>query len=170
MVASIGAWTAGAGISVAVGVLALSRIDDGLAEHTVQPLTRDAVVRQSPEPSVAGGPAASPTDPPATPRSTLSSRPRGATSTPSSTPSGAPTDQVVSSPGGTAIVRCLGSGAYLVSWSPAQGYYADDVHRGPAAEVVVRFESETRSDVVSARCPAGVPQPAVSAGQKHPDE
>jgi hypothetical protein len=168
MVASVGAWTAGAGISVAVGVLALSRIGDGLAEHTVQPLTRDAVVRQTPEPSPAGvgTPAASPTNPPATPRSALPGRLRSSASTPSRTP----TEQVVSSAGGTAIVRCLDSGAYLVSWSPAQGYSADDVHRGPAPEVLVRFESETRADVVTARCAAGVPQPSISAGQRHPDD
>jgi hypothetical protein len=136
----------------------------------VQPLARDAVVKQSPEPSAAGAPAASITDPPATPRSALSSRPRSSASKPSSTPPGAPTEQVVNSPAGTAIVRCLDSGAYLVSWSPAQGYYADEVHRGPATEVRVRFESESRGDVVTAHCTAGVPQPTVSAEQKHPDE
>ena len=38
---------------------------------------------------------------------------------------------VLTSQGGTVLAECRPAGAYLVSWSPTQGYEADDVARGP---------------------------------------
>ena len=45
-----------------------------------------------------------------------------------------PTSAVLSSPGGTVVADCRPGGAYLVSWSPAPGYEAGTVRRGPAAD------------------------------------
>jgi hypothetical protein len=59
------------------------------------------------------------------------------------------------------IVRCQAARAYLVSWSPEPGYHADEVHRGPAETVSVKFESARREVVLSARCYSGVPQPEI---------
>jgi len=62
------------------------------------------------------------------------------------------------SKGGTVVVACDGDLVRLVSWSPAQGYRADDAVRGPAARVSIQFESDTADDVtVVATCAAGTP-------------
>ena len=52
---------------------------------------------------------------------------------------------MLTSPGGTVLAECRAAGAYLVSWSPAQGYEASDVTRGPAATARVVFESAAKS-------------------------
>jgi hypothetical protein len=57
------------------------------------------------------------------------------------------------------LTRCTGNVAYLVSWSPAQDYRADDVHRGPARTVWVKFENGTQFVVLAVHCVAGMPQP-----------
>src|SRR3954471_18660406 len=77
--------------------------------------------------------------------------------TPSGT--GAPS-QVLTSTGGSVVVQCSDDIAMLVSWAPNPGYRADDdAHRGPSAQVGVRFEKDgSDADVtVSVTCAAGVP-------------
>lgn len=65
----------------------------------------------------------------------------------------------VSGQGGTVVVACEGDQAVLVSWSPNEGYRADDPVRGPAAKASVEFESDTADDVtVQVTCVAGAPQ------------
>ena len=113
-----------------VGLVALSLIGDGTSARSVQPLTPDAVAREVSAASTPSQPS------PAGPSPTV---PRSAA--PQTRPGGAHTDRAVTSPGGTAVARCDAAGAYLLSWSRAQGYRADDVHRGPAAEVWLQFES-----------------------------
>jgi hypothetical protein len=62
-------------------------------------------------------------------------------------------DHVGTGPFGSVVVRCAGDVATLVSWSPSPGYWADDVVRGPAATVSVRFESDIAEDLlVTASC------------------
>ena len=53
------------------------------------------------------------------------------------------------------LAECRPAGAYLVSWSPVQGYQADDVARGPAATARVVFESSANSVTVTVTCPDG---------------
>ena len=58
--------------------------------------------------------------------------------------------------------RITSSTAYLISWSPLQGYAVDDVIRGPAVTARVTFSptavSPTASDVTMlVSCSAGVP-------------
>jgi len=65
----------------------------------------------------------------------------------------------LASAGGTVVARCTGTSAYLVSWSPAPGYQADDVRRGPARTVFATFTTTGQPRVVLAvRCVAGIPQ------------
>lgn len=150
MFASVLAWLVGAAASVGVGLVALSLIGDGTSARSVQPLTPDAVARE-----VSAAP--TPSQPsPAGPSPTV---PRSAA--PQTRPGGAHTDRAVTSPGGTVVARCDAAGAYLLSWSPAQGYRADDVHRGPAPEVWLQFESLTGAFHVTVRCVGGVPQSQV---------
>ena len=72
-------------------------------------------------------------------------------------------DRVLTSTGGTVVARCVDGGAYLVSWSPAQGYRAEEVRRGRAAVARVSFAA-SRKIVLYVRCVAGVPQLHVGGG------
>jgi hypothetical protein len=167
-VASVLAWIVGAVAAVGVGILALSLIGDGLTSRNVQPLTPDVVAREA---------SAAPSDPP--PASAISPGPSAddALTGPSGTsPSGtSPTatasatrpgaggaDKLMWSSGGTAIARCSGTQAYLVSWSPEQGYRVHDVVRGPAVEARVRFDADDRRVFLSVRCAGNEPQATVT--------
>ncbi|WP_370376251.1 hypothetical protein [Catenulispora sp. GAS73] len=59
--------------------------------------------------------------------------------------------------GGSVLAQCQGSAAYLVSWSPAQGYLADGVQRGPARFATVVFVGAANRMEVRVACPAGTP-------------
>jgi hypothetical protein len=69
--------------------------------------------------------------------------------------------KVLSSVGGSVVAQCSSASpsatAYLVSWSPAQGYSVDDVHRGPAPEVEIAFSSKTTQVDVSIHCTSSGP-------------
>jgi hypothetical protein len=146
--ASLAAWTAGAGVAVGVGVLALSLIDNGLASGAVQPVPIDGPVAAAP--------------PSPSPSASLSQPSGEAAPVPSSAPSPSATAgplRQLASTGGTAIARCTPDGlAYLVSWSPGQGYEADDVHRGPGRIVSVAFTAGTQRVWLGIHCVAGIPE------------
>ncbi len=161
--ASIGAWTVGAGLAVGVGVLALSLIDAGLAAGGSRPVPVDAPVAVDPStrPDISAT-TDDPASPPAGPspsasapgaRAPLASRP------PSASPSASPgPPHQLSSSGGTVIARCTGTSAYLVSWSPEPGYRVDDTRRGPAGTAFVVFVNGSQRVTLAVRCVAGVPQ------------
>jgi hypothetical protein len=67
------------------------------------------------------------------------------------------------------VARCTGTTAYLVSWSPAQGYRVAHVERGPAAEVEVVFRNAAGRTRVEAeiRCVSGIP--TLHDEGEHPD-
>lgn len=67
--------------------------------------------------------------------------------------------RALTSSGGSAIARCTGGTAYLVSWSPAQGYEVDEYERGPDDRARVKFESESddRKVRITVTCRNGVP-------------
>lgn len=85
-----------------------------------------------------------------------------ATDTPA--PSGsASAGTVLASSAGTVVATCQAAGAYLVSWSPQQGYEVDGVSRGPAATASVHFESTANEVTMRVTCSAGVPSATTSA-------
>ena len=55
------------------------------------------------------------------------------------------------------LAECQPTGAYLVSWSPTQGYEATGVVRGPAAAARVIFESNANSVTMVVTCAGGTP-------------
>jgi hypothetical protein len=59
--------------------------------------------------------------------------------------------------GGSVMASCQAGLAYLQYWSPAQGYQADNVVRGPAAKARVAFESVTSELVMTVTCQGGKP-------------
>jgi hypothetical protein len=159
LVVSVLAWIVGAAAAVAVGVLALTSIGDGLTARTERPLGPEAVAREA-SAAATGTPAQPSTTDGATPTPTTP-----APTTPAPTDQGA--DKLVWSPGGTTVARCAGAQAYLVSWSPEQGYRAHDVTRGPAEVVSVRFDADDpKGDdtrvLLTVRCVDGQPQPTVT--------
>jgi hypothetical protein len=69
---------------------------------------------------------------------------------------------VLTSAGGEVVASCQPAGAYLISWSPLQGYEVDDVTRGPAVTARVTFSSvavssTAREVTMLVSCSAGVP-------------
>lgn len=61
------------------------------------------------------------------------------------------------SKGGEVVADCQASGAYLLSWSPLQGYEVGYVVRGPATAARVTFESDNFRVTMVVTCSAGVP-------------
>jgi eukaryotic-like serine/threonine-protein kinase len=80
-------------------------------------------------------------------------------------PSGsAPPGTVLASSAGTVVATCQAAGAYLISWSPQQGYEVGDVFRGPAAAASVQFESHADELTMTVSCSDGVPSATTSTG------
>jgi hypothetical protein len=162
---SVVAWTVGAVAAAGVGLLALSLIGDGLSTKTGQPLTPDTVAREAsaapapPTPSESSALQVAPSASVSSPRVTASTIPA-----PIESAAARPTDRVFTTSGGSAIVRCTGSRAFLVSWSPNQGYSFDNVERGPGDRVRVRFRSDDNKVDLRATCVGGVPQPRINEG------
>ena len=82
--------------------------------------------------------------------------------TPAVTPSaGSDGGTVLASRGGDVVANCQPGGAYLDSWSPAQGFVVGDVRRGPAQAARVTFDPASGSSVSAVTmvvsCSAGVP-------------
>jgi hypothetical protein len=158
IVRGVVAWIIGAAVAIEVGMLALSRIGFGLPVDAVQPMIPDA----------ATGPSASPVPVRTEPSpSAVTHRPAPSRS---ASPQATPHGQVFSSAGGTAIVRCTGVVAYLISWSPGQGYQLGDVRRGPAAAVYATFQGRQKWVLLSSECVGGVPQARISSGNRRHDE
>ena len=82
---------------------------------------------------------------------------------------GSPADgTVLTSRGGTVLAECRPAGAYLVSWSPVQGYEATDVTRGPVTTARVVFESDANSVTVTVSCPDGAAGAPVASSHVRP--
>ena len=64
---------------------------------------------------------------------------------------------MLTSPGGTLVASCAGARAYLVSWSPQQGFGSSDVVRGPATNAQVTFTGGQLTVTMVVSCDAGAP-------------
>ena len=89
---------------------------------------------------------------------------------PSPAPSPQPSDAVLTSIGGTVVAGCQAAGAYLVSWSPAQGYEVTKVIRGPAATTKVTFTSSRKLVTMAITCPSGEPSTSTTVTNWGGDE
>ena len=176
----ITAWLLGAATATAGCLLAVSLLGSGItAGGSGQLLSQDAVHRElaseaaKSAPGVTSGPAASVGPEPTLASVTPSPVPSSASPPPDSptaaatgsggavadpAPSGsAPPRTVLTSSAGDVVATCQGGGAYLISWSPLQGYEVGDVSRGPAAAARVTFESHADEVIMTVSCSAGVP-------------
>ncbi|MFL6113578.1 MAG: hypothetical protein ACJ786_19770 [Catenulispora sp.] len=190
--AGVGAWLVGATTATCLSLFAVSFLNTDLAGTQGATLSTQDVNRAlssaasaSPSdthPAPAGsatsspdasGPAASSTAsaskeataaPPSAPLPSSSSRPPTAASTTTSVQATASAKRRISGHGGQVEAQCQGSLAYLVSWSPAQGFHAGPVQRGPARYAAVVFVDDELQRPWSLRvsCVNGTPA-AVSA-------
>lgn len=172
------AWLLGAATATAGSLLASSLLGQGITGNAAQLLTQDAVNRalasesaESPAGTPAGPTAArsatpsryAPTATPATPAPPVTAAPTvtaGPTRDPA-TATAEPSDQadgtVLTSAGGDVVASCQSSGAYLISWSPSQGYQVSGVNRGPASAAQVTFYSSSNRVTMVVSCSTGVP-------------
>ena len=90
---------------------------------------------------------------------------RSPTARPSASPPspGTAGGTVLTSQGGTLVASCAGARAYLVSWSPQQGFASSDVVRGPARNAQVTFLGGQLTVTMVVSCDAGAPAATVTA-------
>jgi hypothetical protein len=174
IVFGVAAWVLGAGTATAGSLLAVSLLGQGITGGSGQLVSQDAVNRALASEAAEAAPSASPvvaastTPPPARPAATPSSAAPTMPATPTmpTTPAAAittavptmPTDgTVLTSSAGEVVAACPPGGAYLVSWSPLQGYEVGDVARGPATTARAEFESTASRVTMVVSCSAGVP-------------
>jgi len=169
------AWLLGAATATAGSLLASSLLGQGITGNAAQLLTQDAVNRalasESAEPpagtqgvpTTARSATPSPDAPTATPAAPVTASP-AVTTGPAQDPATAtaePSDQaggtVLTSAGGDVVASCQASGAYLISWSPSQGYEVSGVNRGPASAAQVTFYSSSNRVTMVVSCSTGVP-------------
>jgi hypothetical protein len=181
---AVAAWLLGAATATGGCLMAVSLLGDGfgVSGSSSQQLTATAVSRalaaakreQSPTPSAALSPTARARPvrrrshlAPATPAPTPTPTP---TATPTATQSAAGPGTLLSSSGGTVVASCESVGAYLLSWSPAQGYGVGQVVRGPAAVASVVFDAGTRTVTMDISCPGGAGGTPVSSTSTSPHD
>lgn len=158
-----GAWLLGATTATVGSLWAVSELGQGIIGQSTQQLTSAAVNRalanEAAEPS--GSPEPSPG--PARAAASLAPDP-----SPSRIPSHAQTTSsgtLLTSSGGNVVATCLSAGAYLLSWSPQQGYATSSVARGPATAATVVFQSSQTAVTMVVTCHGGVPTAATSVSQ-----
>ena len=160
--AGVGAWLLGAGAATGGSLLAVSALGQGLAPAPSQQLTvtavNDALASEKAE---ATPPTAvrSPMPPVSSSATPLAPRPKKSSPAPSA-PAPQPGTTDLISAGGSVVAGCQPEGAYLVSWSPAQGYEANLKIRGPAANAKVTFADPHKTVTMTVSCSGGVPSAA----------
>ncbi|WP_436760677.1 hypothetical protein [Streptosporangium sp. V21-05] len=148
-------------LAIGAGVAVIDRLSEPLTDTGLRPLSAAEVdealalasslpnaLPPSVPPSVP--PSASPFASPAegTPAPTV-------TVTTTATPTAEPgKSRLITTVGGKVIARCENGLVTLRSWSPAQGFQADDVERGPAERARVEFETEEDEVKVEVHCAA----------------
>ena len=150
----LGAVTATTGSMIAVSQLAhglfgpqaqlLGSASDLDSDSGGQPAAQSSAAM--PAPSATGHAAAAPT---ATASASPGNR-SGAANSSGST-------RLLQSPDGSVMAQCVPAGAYLLYWIPSQGFQADDVNRGPAAQASVTFRGAVSSVIVQVTCQGGNP-------------
>jgi hypothetical protein len=162
IIIGVGTWLLGTAAATGVSLLVVSRLGVGIVTSPGQ-LTGSTVNH-----ALASEASETPTPLPsirlsviATPITRRSAHPASPTPIPAQ-PSPQPIPGIVlTSLGGTVVASCAQGGAYLLSWSPQQGYRASGVARGPAATAQVTFNFGQRSVTMLVSCSNGVPSATI---------
>jgi hypothetical protein len=157
----VGGWLLAAAIAAGVGVLAVSLLSSSFAGTRVRLLDQQTVARDL---AKATGSAHPPSSARPSPRAPSPSVP--ASSTPGRSPASHPVSRSFASPGGAVVARCTATNAYLVSWTPGQGFETDEHVRGPAKTAYVSFDSDGRKVFVTVSCRNGVRCPDGSQARR----
>jgi hypothetical protein len=158
---AVAAWLLGASAATGGSLVAVSLLGQSLAAPPTQQLTVAAVNRalasDSKQPAAAptAGPSRSPGH--GKTRARAAASPSTAPASPSAAPGAAAGGTLLTSSGGSVVAACGSSGAYLISWSPQQGYLAEDVIRGPAPLARVTFLAGPSGVTMSVSCNASTP-------------
>ena len=165
----VAAWLVGASVATSGSLLAVSVLGQDLIPVAGEQLSMETVNRALSKEAaerIAAGPRRSGARPAS--RTAPSSPASSATRHPAPPRSPATTGgTVLTSAGGTIVASCAGPRAYLVSWSPQQGFGAGDVVRGPATSAQVMFTGGQLTVTMIVSCRAGTPTAtytAVSSG------
>jgi hypothetical protein len=165
-------WLIAAGGTATTATVALNTLGEGILGPSTRPLSQADIQRQLGRGQPSASPSASPssTDP-GTPSAPVTPEPgTPATAAPTTAAPAAPTPAtnpprrgVFATAGGTVFAQCASGLATLTSWSPAQGYWTDDIARGPASAAFVSFKTGTSEVRVTVTCVAGEPTSTVTA-------
>jgi hypothetical protein len=146
----LGAVTATTGSMIAVGALAHGLLSPQTQLLAGAPSGADLDAGDSPtstaSASISPGPSASSAEPSPGPSPVA-----GGAAPQSAAP------MLLTSADGSVLASCQSGGAYLVYWSPDQGFTADDVTRGPASVASVTFSNTAGGVVMRVSCPSGTP-------------
>jgi hypothetical protein len=152
-----GAWLLGAVTATTGSMIAVGALAHGLLSPQAQ------LLAGAPSSADLDVDSASPT--PAAASASISPSPAASSARPSPGPSpvaggaapqtAAPT--LLTSADGSVLASCQRGGAYLVYWSPDQGYTANNVARGPAQVASVTFSNTAGGVVMRVSCPSGTP-------------
>jgi hypothetical protein len=173
----VGAWLLGASAATGGSLLAVSLLGQGIvAPAPSQQLTVAAVNRalaseaaEAPRASPIATPSPSGTPSPVPPPRRINVRRPRRAGRAAAHPTPQATSAVLASVGGTVVARCESTGAYLVSWSPQQGYEVVSVIRGPAAAAQAKFANSQRSVTMKVSCAGGVPTATTSTHRSGDD-
>jgi hypothetical protein len=165
---AVAAWLLGAATATGGCLLAVSLLGDGFGTGSSgQQLTAAGVNRALADAERQSASAQAATPSRSAHARPVTRRPRAAKPTPTPTPtpistptpaqSTPPAGTPFSSQGGTVVATCEPAGAYLLTWSPAQGYQVDRYVQGPAAVASVRFESNSLAVTMNISCQGGTP-------------
>ena len=164
-------WLLGAVTATAGSLYAVDQLGEGLlAQHTkrvsVAMVNRELAQEGSerPTPPATRPPSPSPSQ---SPSASSAASTRAARTVPGAQPQRHPpasTTRVLDTAGGQAEAECKQGDAYLVYWSPGQGYDIHDLRRGPAPVASVTFTNASGGVVLRVTCASsGNPVKHVSA-------
>ncbi|MEE6260701.1 septum formation initiator [Plantactinospora sonchi] len=166
-VLAAGGWLLAALAATGTGLAAVQVIGAGLTGPAGEVRTPDEVARALAEVSASPTPSAPAGTVPGTGGTPTGSPTPGGPSTGGSPGSATPATvppvagaRLLATPGGTIVARCDGGRVWLVSWTPAQGYRAEEVDRGPDDDAEVTFRSTAQRFDVEVECRAGEPVPS----------
>ena len=172
----VAAWLVGASAATGGSLLAVSMLGQGMMpggeeQQSVTTVNRALAKEAAERAAVLPRRASSPRRAVAPPTSRVPPPPRVAlhTARPTARPAASPSSPgtaggtLLTSQGGTVVASCAGARAYLVSWSPQQGFGSTDVVRGPAINAQVTFIGGQLTVTMVVSCDAGVPTATVTA-------
>jgi hypothetical protein len=150
----VGAWLLGAVAATGGSMFAVNRLDqDLLAQQdrqiSVSAVNAELALEKAELPSASPSPSAS--------KRPTATRHRHARHHARPAPARTLHGVLLASPDGTVVAACERGGAYLMYWSPQQGFEADDVVRGPAPIASVSFRSWSDGIAMHVSCRDGAP-------------